>query len=159
MNQKKLALWLKAIIIGVGICGTIVYFGILPDLGSFMHETYPEFSSWHWPWMIFLWCTSIPCFLVLALGWKIAANIGADRSFSAENARLLQRIAWLAAGDTVFFFTGNVVLLFLSMNHPGILLVSLLICFAGVAVTVAAICLSHLVQKAADLQEQSDLTI
>ena len=38
-------------------------------------------------------------------------------------------------------------------------LLSLLICFAGVAVTVAAICLSHLVQKAAGLQEQSDLTI
>ena len=47
MNQKKLALWLKAIIIGVGICGTFVYFGILPNLGSFMQETYPEFSSWH----------------------------------------------------------------------------------------------------------------
>ena len=36
---------------------------------------------------------------------------------------------------------------------------SLLICFAGVAVTVAEICISHLVQKAAGLQEQSDLTI
>ena len=104
MNQKKLALWLKAIIIGVGICGTIVYFGILPDLGSFMHETYPEFSSWHWPWMIFLWCTAIPCYIVLVLGWKIAGNIGADRSFSKENAELLQSIAWLIAGDILFFF-------------------------------------------------------
>ena len=72
---------------------------------------------------------------------------------------LLQRIAWLAAGDTAFFFLGNVVFTLLSMNHPGILLLSLLICFAGVAVTVAAACLSHLVRKAADLQEQSDLTI
>ena len=159
MNQNKLSVYLKVILAVIGVCGLVVYFLILPTCGESLHASFPEFAAWHWPWMIFLWCTSIPCFLVLALGWKIAANIGADRSFSSENARLLQRIAWLAAGDTVFFFTGNVVLFFLSMNHPGILLVSLLICFAGVAVTVAAICLSHLVQKAADLQEQSDLTI
>ena len=39
------------------------------------------------------------------------------------------------------------------------LLTVLLICAAGVAITIAAICLSHLVKKAADLQEQSDLTV
>jgi len=47
----------------------------------------------------------------------------------------------------------------LNMNHPGILLLSLLICFVGVAVTVAAACLSHLVRKAAKLQDESDLTV
>ena len=159
MNQTRLSRSLKAILAGVGVCGLIVYFAILPNIGDSMHASYPEFAAWHWPWMIFLWLTAIPCYAALAMVWKIADNIGRDRSFSAENARLLQRVAWLAAGDTAYFFLGNVVLLFLNMNHPGILLISLLICFAGVAVTVAAVCLSHLVYKAADLQEQSDLTI
>ena len=159
MNQASLSRSLKMILAGVGICGLIVYFAVLPAVGGDLRTGYPEFAGWYRPWLIFLWCTSVPCFLVLALGWKIAGNIGADRSFSLENAQLLRRIAWLAAGDTVFFFAGNVVLFFLSMNHPGILLASLLICFAGVAVTVAAVCLSHLVHKAAELQEQSDLTI
>lgn len=159
MNQKKLSAWLKGIVIGIGLCGLIVYFAVLPSVGNSLHASYPEFAAWHWPWLIFLWVTAVPCFAVLAAGWKIAANIGKDRSFSVENARLLQVIAGLAAGDTVFFFLGNIVLFFLSMNHPGILLISLMICFAGVAVTAAAVCLSHLVRKAADLQEQSDLTI
>ena len=159
MNQKKLSAWLKAIVIVIGICGLIVYFYILPDCGSVFQEKYPEFASWHWPWMIFLWITAIPCFAVLALGWRVAVHIGEDRSFSMENARLLQGIGWLAAGDTLFFFIGNIVFLLLNMNHPGILFASLLVCFVGVAVTVAAICLSHLVRKAADLQEQSDLTV
>ena len=159
VNQQKLSAWLKGIVIGIGLCGLIVYFAVLPNLGDSLHASFPEFASWHWPWMIFLWATSVPCFAALIMGWKIAANIGNDRSFSAENARLLQIIARLAAGDTVFFFLGNVVLFFLGMNHPGIFLASLLICFAGVAVTVAAVCLSHLVQNAAVLQEQSDLTI
>ena len=159
MNQKKLSLWLKAIIIGVGICGLIIYFGILPGFGSTMHAQYPEFASWHWPWLIFLWITAIPCYTILVLAWKIATNIGEDRSFSADNANLLQYIAWLIAGDILFFFLGNAVFFFLSMNHPGILLVSLLICVIGIAIAIPAACLSHLVRKAADLQEQSDLTV
>ena len=159
MNQQKLSSWLKAIIIIIGLCGLIVYFGILPDCGSWMQDSYPEFASWHWPWMIFLWITAIPCYAILVLAWKIAVNIGENRSFSSSNAALLQGIAWLVAGDILFFFLGNVVFFFMSMNHPGIFLISLLICFVGFSVTVAAACLSHLVQKAADLQEQSDLTV
>jgi hypothetical protein len=45
------------------------------------------------------------------------------------------------------------------MSHPGVTLLSLLIVFAGIAIAVAAAALSHLVHKAAALQEQSDLTI
>ena len=82
-----------------------------------------------------------------------------DRSFSQENANYLKRMAYLALGDTVFFFIGNVVLLFANMSHPGVALFSLFVVFAGIAVTVASAALSHLVQKAAILQEQSDLTI
>ena len=159
MTQQKLSAWLKAILIGVGLCGLIVYFAVLPSIGSSLHASFPEFAAWHWPWMIFLWLTAIPCFAALVMGWRIAMNIGKDHSFSEENARLLQRIGYLAAADTAFFFLGNIVFFFLGMNHAGIMLASLLICFAGVAVTVAAVCLSHLVHKAADLQEQSDLTI
>ena len=159
MNQQKLSAWLRGVVVGVGMCGLVVYFAVIPVLGLSMKTSYPEFSGCFWPWMIFLWLTAVPCYAALALGWRIAVSIGRDRSFSAENAGMLQTVARLAAGDTAYFFLGNVILLLLSMSHPGIFLLSLLVCFAGVAVTVAAACLSHLVRKAADLQEQSDLTI
>ena len=159
MSQYKLSVYLKTILAGVSICGLIVYIWILPRCGESLHASFPEFAAWHWPWMFFLWVTAIPVGAALALGWQIAVHIGEDRSFSITNARLLQIIAWLAAGDTLYFFIGNIVMLLLNMNHPAILLISMLICFAGVAVTIAAACLSHLVRKAADLQEQSDLTV
>lgn len=159
MKQKSLSNWLKAILIGIGVCGLVFYLYILPDWGKSLAGHYPEYAHAYWPWLIFLWVTAVPCYTVLVLGWKIAVNIGRDRSFSQENARLLKWISWLAAGDTAFFFAGNTVLLFLNMNHPGIVLLAMVVAFAGVAVAVAAAALSHLVQKAADLQEQSDLTI
>lgn len=159
MEQKTLAKWLKIILIGVGFCGLIVYAAVIPGYGASLVSQYPEFSGRYWPWLIFLWLTGVPCYAALVLGWRVAVNIGQDRSFSLENAKLLAGISRLAAGDAVFFFAGNVALLLLNMSHPGVVLLSLLAVFAGVAVSVAAACLSHLVRKAADLQEQSDLTI
>ena len=159
MEQKGLATWLKIILVGVGICGLVVYFVVFPSYGESLVSDYPEFSNRFWPWLIFLWISGIPCYAVLVFGWKIAANIGRDQSFSNANAKYLKWIAWLAAGDGVFFFVGNMVLLCTNMSHPGIALFSLLVVFAGVAVAVASAVLSHLVQKAAVLQEQSDLTI
>ena len=159
MEQKNLSKWLKIILIGIGVCGLIVYGGVIRGYGASLAGQYPEFSGRFWPWLIFLWLTGIPCYAALVLGWRVAGNIGNDRSFSQENARLLALISRLAAGDAVFFFVGNVALLLLNMSHPGVVLLSLLVVFAGVAVAVAAACLSHLVRKAADLQEQSDLTI
>ena len=159
MEQKGLATWLKVILVGVGICGLVVYFVVFPNYGESLVSDYPEFSNRFWPWLIFLWTSGIPCYAVLGFGWKIAENIGRDQSFSNANAKYLKWIAWLAAGDGIFFFIGNIVLLFTNMSHPGIALFSLLIVFAGVAVAVASAVLSHLVQKAAVLQEQSDFTI
>ena len=159
MEQKALARWLKVILAGVAACGLAVYLMIIPGYGASMASFYPEFSYAYYPWLYFLWGTALPIYAALFLGWKIAANIGSDRSFTAENAKYLKWISWLAAGDAGYFFIGNIVLLFANCSHPGIALLSLLFVFAGIAVAVAAAALSHLVNRAADLQEQSDLTI
>lgn len=159
MDQKSLAKWIKIILIGVAIVGLIGLIVIIPELGKGIIEGAPEFSGWYLPWLIFAWLVGVPCFIALFFGWKIAANIGRDRSFSYDNAKYLKIISYLAAGDSAFFLLGNIVMLFLGMSHPGVVLGSLLITFIGVAIAVAAAALSHLVRKAAALQEESDLTI
>ena len=159
MNQIKLARWLKCILAVACLCALIMYAAVIPAEGLRLQAAYPEFSNRFLPWLIFLWISGIPCFAALVLAWRIVVNIGKDRSFSMDNARLLQWISRLAAGDAVFFFLGNVLLLLLNMSHPGVVLAALVIVFVGVAVAVAAAVLSYLVQKATALQEQSDLTI
>lgn len=159
MEQKHLSNWLKLILVGVGICGLIVYALAVPMYGVSLRSQYPEFSNRFWPWLLFIWVSGIPCFMVLYYGWKISTNIGNDQSFTDQNASLLKTISVLAALDAAFFFVGNIVLLFLNMSHPGVLIASFVIVFVGVAVSVAAAALSHLVKKAAVLQEQSDWTI
>ena len=159
MEQKSLSKWLKLILLGMGICGLAVYLAVVPSFGDSLRSQYPEFAGRYWPWLIFIWVSGIPCYAVLVLGWRIAANIGRDASFSLENARFLRSIAVLAALDAAYVFLGNLAMLFLDMSHPGVVLLSLLVVFAGAAVAVAAGALSHLVRKAALLQEENDLTI
>lgn len=159
MEQKMLSRWLKCIIIGMALCGIIVFAGVVPALGCELRSAYPEFERCFLPWLVFIWCSGIPCFAVLVFAWRIASNIGLDQSFSEENAKLLLWISCLAAGDAGFFFWGNILLLLLGMNHPGIVLASLFVVFVGIAVAVACAALSRLVKKAAALQEQSDWTI
>ena len=159
MEQKALSKWLKLILLGMGICGLAVYLMVVPSFGDSLRSQYPEFAGRYWPWLIFIWVSGIPCYAVLVLGWRIAANIGRDASFSLENARFLRSIAVLAALDAAYVFLGNLAMLFLDMSHPGVVLLSLLVVFAGAAVAVAAGALSHLVRKAALLQEENDLTI
>ena len=159
MKQKALSGWLKAAVIGLGIVGLFVYAFIIPSYGGSLRAQYPEFANCYWPWVIFLWGSGVPCYAALVFGWKIFGNIGRDRSFCAENAKYMQAISLLAAGDTVYFFLGNVILLLLNMSHPGVTLFSMAVVAIGTAVFIAAAALSHLIRKAAVLQEQSDLTV
>lgn len=159
MEQKFFSKWLKVVLIGVAICGLVVYALVLPVYGMSLRSLYPEFSNRFWPWLLFIWVSGILCFAVLGYAWKIVTNIGNDRSFTDQNASLLKTISFLSALDAAIFFVGNIVLLFLNMSHPGVVIASLVIVFVGMAVAVDSAALSHLVKKSAVLQEQSDWTI
>lgn len=159
MNQSSLSKWLKLIIITVGLCGLLVYAWVIPSFGQTLAVDNPEFAHCYWPWLLLIWATAVPCYIALVFAWRIAANIGNNRSFSADNAKLLKQIAVLAAADVGFFFAMNIVYLLLNMNHPGFVLMSLVILVVGVFLSATFAGLSHLVMKAADLQAQSDLTI
>lgn len=159
MKQSTLSKCLLAILFGVLICGGFVYFYIIPEIGRTAVEEYPEFKGYYIPWLAFIWGTALPCAAGFVLACRIACSIGSDRSFSVENAKSLKYIAVLAAADAAYFFVGNIVFFFLNMSHPSVVLLSLMVVFAAAAVAVAAAVLSHLVLKAAALQNMSDLTI
>ncbi len=159
MEQKGLSRWLKFITIGMGICGLVIYCIVLPVCGGDMSAEYPEFSGAYYPWLIFLWITAIPCYAVLVFTWRISTKIGNDNSFSLRNAQDLKIISVLTIGDTLFFFVMNIIYLLMGISHPGIMIASLIITFIGISIAVASAALSHLVFKAAKIQEENELTI
>lgn len=159
MSQKSLSRWLKGIIAGMAICGAIIYLYFIPVWGKEFTEINAEYMSWYLPWLIVLLISAIPCYWVLYFGWKISTEIGKDNSFSIENALYLKNIAILAALDSVYFLVVNLVFMIIGINHPGMFLISLIAVFVGIAITVAAAALSHLVRKAAEIQKENEFTI
>ena len=158
MSQKNLAFLLKLIGFSIGLMGLVAYFIVLPNLGSHWSKEW-DLESFYRPWLLFLWGTGIPCYGALFEFWKICGEIQKDNSFCKENALRLKRISILALGDVGYFFAGNIVMLLLNMNHPGIILLSFAIDMVGAAIGITAAALSHLVYKAAAIKEENDLTI
>lgn len=159
MSQKGLANSLKAIMIGLGVCGLLIYFYFLPVWGIALVGDFPEYKHAFWPWLIILWISAIPCYLVLLCGWRVAVEIGNDNSFSAINARMLKTVALLAALDSVYIFIAGGIMFALRMSTGIIEILILFVVFGGIVATVVSAALSHLVYKAAAMQEENDLTI
>ncbi len=159
MEQKMMGLWMKAVIIGVGLCLLACCFYLIPEYGKTLAARYMQYKFLYGRWMGFIWISAVPCFAVLVLGWMLAHTVGKGKAFTQVNVTRLRLISRLAAADTVFFFLGNVFYAFMGWSHPVILSLSMLAVLFGVVIASAAAVLAYLVCKAADLQIQADLTI
>lgn len=159
MEQRKMVKWLKFLVIFVAICGLILCTVVIPVVGRELSGMSPELGRYFKPWVTFVWVLAIPCFAALVHAWMIFSNIEKDKAFSMENAKHMEKISYLAGADTIALISGNIVLLILNINHPSVFLVFLMIGIIGIGISVAAAVLSHLIQKAANLQDENDLTI
>ena len=159
MKHDTFSKWLRVIIVGTTLIGVLCCAYIIPELARTFKDSYPEFSHWVMPWLILIYVCAIPCFIAMWISWKITGNIGKNQSFTMENSKLFKIYSMLALGDSVVFLLGSIVYTLMGMNHPGLMLIDLLIVFVGLAVFVCTSALSYLVGKAAMLQEDNDLTI
>ncbi|MBR0366787.1 MAG: DUF2975 domain-containing protein [Clostridia bacterium] len=154
MDQKKLAIWLKAIVVGCALCGLALFGFILPRYLAYAAEEVPDLP--YTAWSVFMWVLAVPCYAVLVCIWKMSDEIKRDNSFSLENAKLLKYIALLAGLDSALLLVGNLCFMLTRHSVPTLALASAILCFVGLAMSVGAACLSHLVHKAAVAQEEGD---
>ncbi len=156
MTQAALAKRLKSIIWGVGIFGLIFYQVVIPYLCFKLFEYNADKVILS---IVFLCSSGIPCYAVLFIAYRIADNIGKDLSFTNENAKLLKWISTLAMIDSTYLMIGNIVLIIIDAMNVMSFIILFMFVFLGVAISIVAAALSHLVAKAALLQSQNDLTI
>lgn len=53
MLKSTLSKRLKFVILGMVLCGTLIYFWGFPTIGHIIIRNYPEFSFCYFPWLIF----------------------------------------------------------------------------------------------------------
>lgn len=156
ISMKTIAGSLKFIIIAMGLCalaiqGTISLMFIISDAD--------DIERLRIPWMAFLWSTAIPIIPALIYSWKTASNIGRNKAFCLDNSKNLRNIAISSICDAALVLIGNIAYLLLDLSHPSVLLFSCIIVLIGIAIFIAAMGLSQLIRNAAELQEETELTI
>ena len=93
------------------------------------------------------------------LAWRLFADIGRNRSFSTENAARLRLVSLFALAEGILFFAAMIVIAALGLLTSGALAVALVITIACFALAIVSATLSHLTRKAAQLQDENDLTV
>ena len=171
MKQKELSILLRAVVI---LC-CLVWLVFANWFGRMLGIAIVE-GAYMVAFPLLLCLMLLPPLVVFWDAWNIFTQIGKNNSFCLENARRLRRISFCALADTVL----DIILLiygvvnrfqFIAGFAPDDIIKALgddmflavvkflFVAFIGVAVTVAAAALSHLTLKAADLQDENDLTI
>ena len=145
MTQRELSVFLRGIVVGVGVCCLAIgVYGLLVNGREFVWLT------------VFYGVTLVPMYAALVLFWRIFADIGRDRSFTQKNALRLRGVSRLALLDTLLYVAGLVVVF---LRGPNVLLLFITVILLGIAMTVLCAALSHLTQKAYELKSENDLTI
>lgn len=159
MSSRTLGNLMRVLVIAAAICGLFLCLYVIPSWGRSIIYSNPEFNSWFWPWLVFAWLVSLPCFAILVFVWKVSVAVIHETVFTYQTAKWVKMGAILLLSDVILLFVGNIVLLLLNMNHPGILLLSVIADIFAVALALLASVLSRYLTKAAVLQEESEGTL
>lgn len=159
MKQHGFSLWMKAITVACAVLGLCLCFLLAPMLIDDLTTTYEELENMFYPGILFVWVTAIPFFAALAEVWLICGEIGRDNSFCVKNALRLRNLSGICALECVLYMIGIVLLLVKGVSVSWLFLFFLFIIFICVSAAVGCAMLSHLVRKAADLRQDSELTI
>ncbi|MBQ2061824.1 MAG: DUF2975 domain-containing protein [Oscillospiraceae bacterium] len=161
MKKTTMTRLLHGVLIVAVLLAGLMFFAWLPMLGKEMAVTEPEFAWAYWPCLIWAWVFALPVFAAVYPAWLVCSSISAPGgAFTRQNARCLRVISLLAFADAVVFPAGMLILAFMGAGQPGLaVLVTPAVMFVCAAVGIAALVLSHLVDDAAEMKEENDLTV
>lgn len=159
MKQQHVVIWLKSASIAAGAIGALVFFVLAPYAATEMKTNFPEFAYLFWPCLAWVFVIAALCYAALARFFGVCTRIGADRSFCPENVRAMAFISRCLFAVACMFGLWLLYFVVNNFGNPGLAILLLLgtcVC-AGVAVVAKA--LSLLVARAAELQQENDLTV
>ena len=142
----------------VGGAGLFLFYA--PVTANECRILYPELSFLFWPALIYLWIIGLFYCASMYEYFRISLRIREDRSFCAENALGLGRIALFLCVAGALWVLLPVLLTAVYAIHLGpSYLIFLLAAMASFALGLLAWALSKLLARAVRLKEENDLTV
>ncbi len=157
MNQKELTRWLRIGIAGVCIIMLVSFIIVIP--GAIFRRADEELMIARYRTLIIILSeiAIIPCIYALIRAWCVTDEIAKDNSFSKENVMNMKQIGLCALIESIYLFIFCIVMAIL--NHfcfEEFALYSFVLALISCTIFVAAVCLAHLIDKAAAIKAEND---
>ena len=160
MDEKRLTLLMRLVIILIGLCGVMICLFWLPMSSgkgwvafSWAELKKVEFLAQY----AFQWLISLPCFWLLIMAWKMTLDMQKGRLFIEQNVLLVKKATVILLVNIILYLAGNIT--FSALGWNAWLVLQLFAALVGLIITILLFIFSQYLMQAAVLQEESDLTI
>ncbi|WP_026673422.1 DUF2975 domain-containing protein [Alkalihalobacterium bogoriense] len=157
--ERQRTLFLKIVIILLGITVVALCVLWLPWLARNAAEQAPEFAYLKYPVLLGLYVTAVPFFMALHQAWQLLNYIEKNAAFSELSVSTLNKIKYCGNAIAFLYAVGTILLLTQNALHPGVAIISFLVMFTSVVIAVFAAVLQKLLKNALKIKSENELTI
>lgn len=153
--------FLKGAIVLLGIFVLALCIFLVPAIGNFAAELYPNNAYMKYLVLIDLYATAIPFYFALYQAFRLLSYIDKNEAFSELSVTALKNIKYCAITLSILYVVGMPLFYLMGERDdaPGIIVLGLIIIFASMVIAVFAAVLQKLLKDAIDIKKDNDLTI
>ncbi|PEX82939.1 DUF2975 domain-containing protein [Bacillus cereus] len=154
-------LFLKTVVILIGIPVLAMCIFLVPKIGNFAAELYPDIAFLKYLVFINLYATAIPFYYALYQAFKLLSYIDKNNAFSALSVSALKNIKYCAMTISVLYVLGMPLFYLIAERDdaPGFIIIGMIMILASMVIAVFAAVLQRLLQDAIDIKSENDLTV
>ncbi|MEK3720109.1 DUF2975 domain-containing protein [Paenibacillus sp. FSL H8-0034] len=154
-----LFLKLAVILIGISILAFCIF--LVPKIGSFAGELYPEMAYMKSLVLIDMYAAAIPFYFALYQAFKLISYIDVNQAFSELSVKALKNIKYCAITISSLYLLGMPLYYLMGkrVDPPSFIPMGLTIIFASMVIAVFAAVLQRLLQEAIHIKSENDLTV
>ncbi|MGH0431046.1 DUF2975 domain-containing protein [Bacillus hominis] len=154
-------LFLKTAIILIGIPVLALCIFLVPNIGNYAAELYPDIAYIKYLILINLYATMVPFYFALYQAFKLVSYIDKGNAFSKLSVRALKKIKHCAVTISILYVVGMPLFYLVAERDdaPGIIIFGMLLIFASMVIAVFAAVLQRLLKDAIDIKSENDLTV
>ena len=156
-RTSTLFLQVVTILIGIGAVALLLW---EPQIeGRNAHAT-PFEIYFNDPFLAYAYVGSIPFFVALYQAFKVLGYAGQNKVFSQAAVKALRTIKYCAIAIIGFVAVGEIFIMFSnSDDRAGGVFMGVLITFGSIVIATAAAMFERILQNAADIKSENDLTV
>lgn len=159
--KRGTTLFLKMAVILIGIPILALCLFLVPKIGSFAGELYPDIAYMKSLVLIDMYAAAIPFYFALYQAFKLLSYIDKNQAFSELSVKALKNIKYCAIAISTLYLLGMPLYYLMSekIDPPSFRPLGLVIIFASTVIAVFAAVLQRLLQEAINIKSENELTI